>query len=147
MPIYDSLGENAVEFIINHSETSIAVVESAKLPALAKVAAQVKGTLRTVVYLGAGDDASAAALKAAGLGVMSWAELAASGAAGDVAPVPPTPEDVTCIMYTSGTTGQPKGVLQVRKRRGRGGLCGGGTDARWKSVRAARSRLCVCVDS
>ena len=113
MPIYDSLGESAVEYIINHSETSIAIVEASKLHAVAKVAAAVKGTLKTVVYLGAGDDASAAALKAAGLGVMSWAELAASGASGDVVPAPPAPDDVTCIMYTSGTTGQPKGVLQV----------------------------------
>ena len=38
MPIYDSLGESAVEYIVSHSEMSVALVEAAKLGALSKVA-------------------------------------------------------------------------------------------------------------
>ncbi|OMO83628.1 AMP-dependent synthetase/ligase [Corchorus capsularis] len=34
VPLYDTLGANAVEFIINHAEVSIAFVQENKLPAV-----------------------------------------------------------------------------------------------------------------
>jgi long-chain acyl-CoA synthetase len=37
VPLYDTLGENAVEFILNHSEASVVFVQGAKLGELAKV--------------------------------------------------------------------------------------------------------------
>ncbi|KFY85782.1 hypothetical protein V500_08127 [Pseudogymnoascus sp. VKM F-4518 (FW-2643)] len=44
------------------------------------------------------------------LTILSIDELIALGAANPVEPVPPTPDDLACIMYTSGSTGTPKGV-------------------------------------
>lgn len=41
----------------------------------------------------------------------SFAEFLALGRAAPSAPVPPGPDDLCTIMYTSGTTGDPKGVL------------------------------------
>lgn len=44
------------------------------------------------------------------LTILSFNELKQLGEANPVDPVPPTPEDLCCIMYTSGSTGTPKGV-------------------------------------
>jgi long-chain acyl-CoA synthetase len=37
VPLYDSLGENAIEYIVNHAEVVVAFCDTAKLPALVKV--------------------------------------------------------------------------------------------------------------
>ena len=44
----------------------------------------------------------------AGVAVHSFDEFLALGKANPAPPVPPSPEDYCTIMYTSGTTGDPK---------------------------------------
>jgi long-chain acyl-CoA synthetase len=50
------------------------------------------------------------------LQVLSFEELRKLGEANPVDPVPPNREDICCIMYTSGTTGAPKGV-QIKHKQ------------------------------
>ena len=49
------------------------------------------------------------------LSVRSFSELIKLGEDNSVEPTPPKPDDLCCIMYTSGSTGAPKGVLLSHK--------------------------------
>lgn len=55
--------------------------------------------------------------------VKSFKELERLGRDDPVDPVPPTPEDLCCIMYTSGSTGTPKGVPLKHKNLIAAGKC------------------------
>jgi long-chain acyl-CoA synthetase len=112
VPLYDSLGENAIEFIISHSEASIVFAASDKLGNLAAALPHVLELVKTVVYWGDGDKVAAEAVaKLGGIKVYAFEEFLALGKAHPAPPVPPQAEDYCTIMYTSGTTGDPKGVL------------------------------------
>ena len=82
--------------------------QTAKFPTLAKALPLVKGGVKTVVYWGEGDAASAEAAKSLGIAVYSFDEFLALGRSKPAQPIPPKPEDLCTIMYTSGTTGDPK---------------------------------------
>ena len=61
MPLYDSLGESAVEYTVNHSATSLIFAEGSKLAMLAKAAANIAKNVKTIVYWGdATSDATSA---------------------------------------------------------------------------------------
>lgn len=52
VPLYDSLGESSVEYIIGHSEASIVFTSTQKFPLLEKTLHKTKENIKTIVYFG-----------------------------------------------------------------------------------------------
>jgi len=115
VPLYDTLGEGAVEFIIKHASVSTVFVQGSKLPALAKALPKLKGVVKSVVYWGKPPEDAVKSAADEGVLVSSFEDFLASGEGSIRPPEPPSSEDLCTIMYTSGTTGDPKGVM-IRHR-------------------------------
>ena len=108
VPLYDSLGEKAIEYIINHSESSIVFAQSEKMPMLAEALPHVKDQVKHIVYWGAANEAAITIAKESGMDVYSFDEFLALGLSKPAEAIPPSAQDLCTIMYTSGTTGDPK---------------------------------------
>ncbi|CAN8097794.1 unnamed protein product [Discula destructiva] len=113
---YDTLGASGVEHTLLQSKPKAMFTE----PHLLKTASNAlknADTVKIVIYNdnSLGPPVPAAdidAFKAShpDLKVLSASELASLGEANPHQPNLPSPQDVYCIMYTSGSTGPPKGV-------------------------------------
>lgn len=111
VPLYDTLGAGAVEFIICHAEVTIVFIEEKKIPELLKTFPNSTKDLRTIVSFGKVTPQHKEEIENFGLAAYSWDEFLLLGKDNHFELPVKQKSDICTIMYTSGTTGDPKGVM------------------------------------
>ena len=110
--IYATLGEEGAQYGINQSQSAFVVADGKLLATLGNIAADCPRMKRVIVFKEEDMDGGAVAkCRAAGVEVTPLATLEKLGEGAPKPPTPATTADVAVLMYTSGTTGKPKGVL------------------------------------
>lgn len=112
--LYDTLGENAVAYIASHASTRFVVVSRESLRPLMGAAPDCP-ELKTIVLMEEPTDEERLAAEAINLRLLGFQDVVQDGKSRPVTIDPPTPDDLYSIMYTSGTTGDPKGVLLTHR--------------------------------
>ncbi|KAG0320525.1 hypothetical protein BGZ99_004439 [Dissophora globulifera] len=118
---YDSMDEKAIQYIIDQSNPKAIFADTLTLPVVSKLMQKKSNGVKAVVYAGRKDDVSEQIGKlekvkeqsSTSLEVVHIDELKSTPlreGQDAVETMYPEADDLACIMYTSGSTGDPKGA-------------------------------------
>uniref|UniRef100_A0A8C5VN11 Long-chain-fatty-acid--CoA ligase n=1 Tax=Microcebus murinus TaxID=30608 RepID=A0A8C5VN11_MICMU len=113
VPLYDTLGPGAIRYIINTADISTVVVDRPQKAALLLEHVERKETpgLKLIVLMEPFEEALRERGRQCGVALKSMQAVEDCGQEHRRVPVPPQPEDLSIVCFTSGTTGNPKGAM------------------------------------
>jgi len=115
MPIvtlYDSFGNEALGFIINKTKLSVVITALPQLTNLSTMLDDIPSVKHFICTDPVPDEI---AQKFGDRSLYGFDDLVAYGKENPVESAPPSPEDLSLVCFTSGTTGMPKGVMHTHQ--------------------------------
>nr|CAG8435823.1 11895_t:CDS:2 [Entrophospora candida]CAG8437909.1 12134_t:CDS:2 [Entrophospora candida] len=116
VPLYDTLGDEAIKYIINQTDMEYVLTTSNKAKSLISLHESVP-KLKHIIIMDdlVDDDLNDLRQLNSNIQIKKLISIEADGAINPVEAIPPKPDDISTISYTSGTTGLPKGVVLTHK--------------------------------
>ncbi|NWZ64505.1 ACSL5 ligase, partial [Acrocephalus arundinaceus] len=113
VPLYDTLGPEAIVYIVNKADITVVICDTpAKAEVLLKNCEDKKTPcLKIIVLMDLFDKELKDRGAKVGIEILSLQEVEELGRNNMKEPVPPKPEDLSVVCFTSGTTGNPKGAM------------------------------------
>ncbi|XP_017339716.1 long-chain-fatty-acid--CoA ligase 5 [Ictalurus punctatus] len=113
VPLYDTLGPEALVFIINRAKISTVLCDKQDKveTLLTNCEKSLTPVLKTIIVMDPFDAVLTERASHCAVEILSLKDVEALGKDNLQKPIPPKPEDLSIVCFTSGTTGEPKGAM------------------------------------
>ncbi|XP_007899460.1 long-chain-fatty-acid--CoA ligase 6 isoform X3 [Callorhinchus milii] len=113
VPLYDTLGPEAIRYIINTAEISTVICDNEEKAKILLKNVEKKETpgMKIIILMDPLEAELVEMGRNCGVEIVALQEVENLGQMNRRNPVPPRPEDLSIVCFTSGTTGNPKGAM------------------------------------